>query len=522
MKEDYNISVGSRVLCQNYVGTVKYIGQVEGYDGEWIGMDWDDAERGKHNGVVNGKQYFTTRYPKSGSLVRRNKINVGVEFVDALGRRYLHKTDAEYLNPVLLEECRKVLNTVSFEVVGLNKVGKKQSNLDKLVNICLPGEKISYVNTKKLNGLCPSAEELSLNHNLISNWRTVADIIEAMPCLRLLDLSKNILDFNEKDLSQFEGKFKSLKSFALCFGNLTFDNAISISKMMPGLIELKLAKNNITSLRTLDDNLFANIKELNLDANDICDWKEVEKLGHLKNLEILLISEIKLKEISLPECKENEKCDIFVNLRHLSISYNEIDNWRSISELNKLKSLKSLGFLGNAVSEGISYLERWSQVVSRVLGLTHLDHAEIFYEERRGAEYDLLKQHGMAWAQSCDDPILRKKFVDEINSYPALITRYGAPETSLCEKPTLPKSKLLTVTITNTRDSKKIIKKLPVKMTVQSLLGLIQKCFDTGNNVPTLYYISPSNPGSKIQLDNVTKNLNYFSLQDNDTIVAEW
>lgn len=59
-------------------------------------------------------------------------------------------------------------------------------------------------------------------------------------------------------------------------------------------------------------------------------------------------------------------------------------------------------------------------------------------------------------------------------------------------------------------------------MTVQSLLGLIQKCFDTGNNVPTLYYISPSNPGSKIQLDNVTKNLNYFSLQDNDTIVAEW
>lgn len=61
MKEDYNISVGSRVLCQNYVGTVKYIGQVEGYDGEWIGMDWDDAERGKHNGVVNGKQYFTTR-----------------------------------------------------------------------------------------------------------------------------------------------------------------------------------------------------------------------------------------------------------------------------------------------------------------------------------------------------------------------------------------------------------------------------------------------------------------------------
>lgn len=53
--------VGSRIECAGYYGTVKYIGPVEGHKGLWLGVDWDDPERGKHNGTVNGVQYFTTR-----------------------------------------------------------------------------------------------------------------------------------------------------------------------------------------------------------------------------------------------------------------------------------------------------------------------------------------------------------------------------------------------------------------------------------------------------------------------------
>lgn len=35
--------------------------QVADHDGLWIGVEWDDPERGKHNGTVNGVEYFETR-----------------------------------------------------------------------------------------------------------------------------------------------------------------------------------------------------------------------------------------------------------------------------------------------------------------------------------------------------------------------------------------------------------------------------------------------------------------------------
>lgn len=53
--------VGRRVECLGYFGTIKYIGSVETHPALWLGIDWDDPERGKHNGSVNNVQYFSTR-----------------------------------------------------------------------------------------------------------------------------------------------------------------------------------------------------------------------------------------------------------------------------------------------------------------------------------------------------------------------------------------------------------------------------------------------------------------------------
>lgn len=53
--------VGDRVEVNGNRGTIGYIGSVEGYDGKWIGIDWDNPERGKHDGSVKGKRYFQAR-----------------------------------------------------------------------------------------------------------------------------------------------------------------------------------------------------------------------------------------------------------------------------------------------------------------------------------------------------------------------------------------------------------------------------------------------------------------------------
>lgn len=52
--------VGQRVSFDS-LGTIRYIGPVDGAGAkkEWLGIEWDNSERGKHNGVLKGKRYFT-------------------------------------------------------------------------------------------------------------------------------------------------------------------------------------------------------------------------------------------------------------------------------------------------------------------------------------------------------------------------------------------------------------------------------------------------------------------------------
>lgn len=42
--------------------TVRYVGSIDGQSGDWVGLEWDNAPRGKHDGSVNGRRYFHCAY----------------------------------------------------------------------------------------------------------------------------------------------------------------------------------------------------------------------------------------------------------------------------------------------------------------------------------------------------------------------------------------------------------------------------------------------------------------------------
>lgn len=54
--------MGQRVSVDGCYATVRFQGAVKGTQGLWLGVEWDDPARGKHNGCYNGTQYFKTRY----------------------------------------------------------------------------------------------------------------------------------------------------------------------------------------------------------------------------------------------------------------------------------------------------------------------------------------------------------------------------------------------------------------------------------------------------------------------------
>jgi dynactin complex subunit len=53
--------IGARIALNSHIGIVRFVGQVDNTTGTWIGVEWDDPTRGKHDGYKNGKRYFSCR-----------------------------------------------------------------------------------------------------------------------------------------------------------------------------------------------------------------------------------------------------------------------------------------------------------------------------------------------------------------------------------------------------------------------------------------------------------------------------
>nr|XP_027219838.1 tubulin-specific chaperone E-like [Penaeus vannamei] len=117
------VDVGNRVECDGALGTVKWIGEVPSTQGVWYGVDWDDENRGKHDGTHNGIKYFETQYPKSGSFVRPTKVSCGMTLEAAVRGRY---QDDPTIETHVTDMLQKTINARFVEVVGMEKIGKKQ------------------------------------------------------------------------------------------------------------------------------------------------------------------------------------------------------------------------------------------------------------------------------------------------------------------------------------------------------------------------------------------------------------
>lgn len=54
--------IGQRLSFESATCTVRYIGPVKGTTQDWIGVEWDDPSRGKHDGQHQGIRYFECKF----------------------------------------------------------------------------------------------------------------------------------------------------------------------------------------------------------------------------------------------------------------------------------------------------------------------------------------------------------------------------------------------------------------------------------------------------------------------------
>lgn len=131
---------------------------------------------------------------------------------------------------------------------------------------------------------------------------------------------------DEQEIAELEPNFRHLKSINLRRCHIRqWSTLIHIARLWPNIEKLAIAENSITYLTTPNiDQIFRNLRFLDLKGNPLNNFTEVLKLGNLKTLETLYCISNHFEKISLPECPPDAFLDIFPNLIELNLQENHI------------------------------------------------------------------------------------------------------------------------------------------------------------------------------------------------------
>ncbi|KAF4018775.1 hypothetical protein G4228_010906 [Cervus hanglu yarkandensis] len=356
--------IGRRVEVNGEHATVRFSGIVPPVAGLWLGVEWDNPERGKHDGSHEGTVYFKCRHPTGGSFIRPNKVNFGVDFLTAIKNRYVLEDEPKE------EETEQIviIGNKPVETIGFDSVIKQQSQLSKLQDVSLRNCAVNGAGDKGgIAKACPNIRSIDLSKNLLSSWEEVTDIANQLKHLEVLNLSENKLTFPSSSPSP-TGTFSTLKVLVLNRTGITWAEVLCCASGWPVLEKLYLESNNIV------------ISE---------------------RLEQLILSDIGISSIHFPDAGIGCKTSMFPSLQYLVLNDNQIAQWSFMNELDKLQSLHALSCTRNPLTEGSKDAQTTRQfIIARIGQLRTLNKCAIEPEERRGAELDYRKAFGNEWKKA--------------------------------------------------------------------------------------------------------------------------
>ena len=464
--------LGKRVELNEKTAKIKYVGPLKhkkdcNEKEIWLGLEWEDKARGKHNGTVEGFEYFkTTNGDNSGSLIKMTKVNVGQTFKGALGYKYnfyeeegndYHKDiDKALEKDNFIVTDKKIIN---IELVGKEKAAKKFSEFEYMPCIDL---NFSYINSlgNDLANILPRLKELSLSRTLLTKWSEMLDLLIQFKNLNLLNFSENILIFDDKfdsEIKKFEeGTNKQhLNTLVLNKCDLDTYHLIKLSPIFTCLDYLYLKDNKINPetyekseyKKFIEENISniekntPNLKYLSLEHNKINEFFFGYKIFKSPKLKYINLNQNIISDL-IPEGKKEENDKLMESfersMEHILLDYNMFkkeDYSKIMIDLETLE-LKDIDILNNGFIDKIGIQKVKIEMIGRNPQLKILNNTTITKIMRRDAEkqylVDCVKEYINSLGNNNFDQFvfekymqknhkqyfnLRKKFFDPLDDY---------------------------------------------------------------------------------------------------------
>ncbi|KAK1886988.1 Tubulin-specific chaperone E [Dissostichus eleginoides] len=262
----------------------------------WYGVEWDNLERGKHDGSHEGVQYFTCRNPKGGSFVRPAKVSFGVDFLTVVREKYTIDTE-EVMSQDISISSRK-----------LKWLRVKERSYENLPSVLLSRSEVNGAGAEgDIRETTPNVQWLDMCGTLLSCWEDVAAITQQLEHLEGLQLSNNRLRV-PSEVSSLCRSFCSLRTLALNNCDLTWTQILECAPMWPQLEVLSLGENNITELRR-PEGVLQSLKNLNVSSNPL-EQNTVLSIAALPRLEELNLSKTGLSDIRFDDAAPGSQTDM--------------------------------------------------------------------------------------------------------------------------------------------------------------------------------------------------------------------
>lgn len=276
---------GRRLRYDGALCTVRYDGPLSGLKGGWLGVEWDNSARGKHNGQHKGEQIFKclSSSPTAASFIRlTRKPDPRRTVLEAIKHKY---ASSPHVNGGIgaMGQDPIEISGKTVEEVGFEKIQTQISRLADLkvvlvddLNVAGVAEDQSQVQQAQaeLAEVCPNITELDVGWNAIETWWQVAQICAPLKQLRILKASGLRLgSFDAALLSDGTSPFKSIAELHLSECLLKPDQILHLlsssgKPLFPSLKTLWLSRNELSSFHTNHSALrFNSITTLYLENN---------------------------------------------------------------------------------------------------------------------------------------------------------------------------------------------------------------------------------------------------------------
>ncbi|MCJ1340920.1 hypothetical protein MMC09_006216 [Bachmanniomyces sp. S44760] len=449
--------VGRRMSYDGALCTVRFNGEIKGTKGDWLGVEWDDVERGKHSGEHQGVKYFKceSKQGNPGSFIRPSRPrDQPVDFLTAINKKYASSVEdqstPENLN--LHSEDPIEISGKIVEEIGFDKIRRQLAVLQELRVVVLDNSRIVGVSTLpvlnknplwsqtvlKIKETCPNIVELDLSRNLLEQGADVVGICCHLRSLKILRLNGNrFADLSTTSLEDglVRQAFHGLLELGLDHTLISWLEAVSLTKPIVQLKSLSLGFNEYTHIPMKLQ--LPNLTILSLASNLLTSLAAIEPLTALPSLTTLSLRSNKISTIFIPGSKTPSSFAFQFNLTTLDLSHNSIASFDFISSLHYVFP----GILSLAVSSNPLYaLERLSAEESFILTLarlsptlTILNHSKITHPQRHNAETYYLSKIGK---ELSSQPMSREgEIIATHPRYQALCKQYGEPNISRAPSP---------------------------------------------------------------------------------------